>query len=559
MADHGMPPPPLFDHQRQVHQLPINNDVMVADLKLRSEEAIAAFRAVDRRHFWVEGSTELVYADMPLRYGRLHLSAPQIYAEALESLMPLSPGMSFLNVGSGTGYFNSVVSELIGELATNHGIDIHLETLTHARQRCCALGKQGIELFEGNVYQLNVHQTMRYDRIYLGACANSRSKYLYRLLEVGGVLVGPFQAGRHQQLRRVVRRTESRFSVEVLESVRFASLVEPPPGFSAPSRPSSSCGGSESRRDSASQLGLPGVSFTFALNDRPWTPGRAAIFPPSFRAAVVALSLLCRPRDEGTCFLPREIWVQHIFPWCPRWWFEALPAARRPRRLPATTAALPPSAAAAERAGAAAGKEVCGGTTADDADLSDDGGSTRVPSNTSSAIASPLSVPGEPPSAFDTEDATVAVDVDDDLVGEGESDDVLFEVLNGHSHAIGAGGDPDDYEPDELRRQHMAAQLPVQVLQLLAGAARARHEMFARGAPPVDEEGDHDEIELDYEGYEGDETDNAYDEDEAGGSDEEMDGTAVDMDLDPPEEVAEEGPMAADENADNMFDGDVAI
>ena len=29
-------------------------------------------------------------------------------------------------------------------------------------------------------YQLNVRETMRYDRIYLGACANPRSKYLYR-------------------------------------------------------------------------------------------------------------------------------------------------------------------------------------------------------------------------------------------------------------------------------------------------------------------------------------------------------------------------------------------
>ena len=55
--------------------------------------------------------------------------------------------------------------------------------------------------------------TSGYDRIYIGACANSRSKYLYRrlssvftlvcpslnlkhgrLLEVGGVLIGPFQA-----------------------------------------------------------------------------------------------------------------------------------------------------------------------------------------------------------------------------------------------------------------------------------------------------------------------------------------------------------------------------
>merc|ERR1719199_1559281 len=136
--------------------------------------------------------------------------------------------MSFLNIGSGTGYFNSLVSEAIGDLSTNHGIDIWQETLAHARERCDALDKRGIEFFFGNVYELDIKQTMRYDRIYLGACANSSSKYLYRLLQVGGILVGPFQVGRsQQQLRRVVRQSEREFSVEVLEAVRFATLVEP--------------------------------------------------------------------------------------------------------------------------------------------------------------------------------------------------------------------------------------------------------------------------------------------------------------------------------------------
>merc|ERR1719446_1285495 len=194
---------------------------------LRTPECIAAFKAIDRQHFWVE--SRLAYADMPLRHGRLHQSAPHIYARALESMMPLKPGMSFLNVGSGTGYLSSIVSELCGPDAVSDGIDIWPENVAHARECCRQLGKDHITFTEGNVYQLDVEQGMRYDRIYLGACANAKSKYLYRLLEVGGILVGPFQAGHMQQLRRVVRRTETRFSVEVLELVRFASLIEPVP------------------------------------------------------------------------------------------------------------------------------------------------------------------------------------------------------------------------------------------------------------------------------------------------------------------------------------------
>merc|ERR1719487_1069034 len=144
-----------------------SNAAMVQELEdsgtLTTPKCVAAFRAIDRQHFWVPGGGELAYADMPLRHGRLHQSAPHIYAKALESLMPLRPGMSFLNVGSGTGYFNSIVAELNGAMATNHGIDIWQEAVAHSANRCREIGKEFIEFTLGNVYQLNVDQTTRYD------------------------------------------------------------------------------------------------------------------------------------------------------------------------------------------------------------------------------------------------------------------------------------------------------------------------------------------------------------------------------------------------------------
>lgn len=289
-----------------------SNDAMVQHLEdsnaLRTPECIAAFRAVDRGHFWVPGSGGLAYADMPLRRDWLHQSAPHIYASALESLMPLGRGMSFLNVGSGTGYFSSVVSELIGESAPNDGLDIWPETVAHATQRCAAIGKHGVCFTLGNVYQLDVGQGIRYDRIYLGACASSSSEYLYQLLNVGGVLVGPFEAGHLQQLRRVVRRTETRFDVEYLSLVRFACLVEPEPSEAPPVEGSPGCG-------------LPGVPFTFALREVPWSRERRLAYPASFGEVATAVAL-GRPRDPGAAFLLPEIWTRHVLPFCSRRWFE---------------------------------------------------------------------------------------------------------------------------------------------------------------------------------------------------------------------------------------------
>lgn len=280
------------------------NNAMVEDLvrsrSLRSRECVAAFHAVDRADFWVDGSGGLAYADMPLRHGRLHQSAPHIYARALESLLPLRPGMSFLNVGSGTGYFSSLVAELTGDAAVNDGIDIWPELVAHAGERCQRAGKPNIEFSLGNAFRLDVEQCGRYDRIYVGACGDGRSQNLYKLLEVGGVLVGPFQSGQMQQLLRVVRSSETQFATKVLSSVQFASLVAP----------------------SASRGSGDGVPVI--LRERPWTPARDAAYPASFRCVADAVvSGRAREAPPGLACLPPELWAMHILPCCNRRWFES--------------------------------------------------------------------------------------------------------------------------------------------------------------------------------------------------------------------------------------------
>jgi len=306
-------------HEDEAHMS--SNDRMVNQLRrsgtLRSAACIEAFRVVDRADFWIRGSradlSSEVYQDAPLRYGKLHQSAPHIYARALEALMPLKTGMSFLNIGSGTGYFSSLVAEILGE-GVNDGLELWPENVAHAQERCRQLGKHHITFNEGNVYQLDVNLGMRYSRIYIGACACPRAQYLYSLLEVGGILVGPFQSGHSQRLRRVVRESETHFKIEILNSVHFATLVEPASSadggeLEAPSSPVPPPG--------TPVVGLPGVPFAFALRQKPWTIARNWAYPPSFRR-ITAILL----RSKASTGLPLELWIEHILPWCPRWWFD---------------------------------------------------------------------------------------------------------------------------------------------------------------------------------------------------------------------------------------------
>lgn len=76
-----------------------------------------AFRSVDRGFFFSDEDKRFAYRDLAWQSKELHLSAPCVYATVLECL-DLCPGHTFLNIGSGIGYFSTVAGLLLGNLKT---------------------------------------------------------------------------------------------------------------------------------------------------------------------------------------------------------------------------------------------------------------------------------------------------------------------------------------------------------------------------------------------------------------------------------------------------------
>ena len=62
------------------------------------------------------------YEDCPIKKGCVHISAPHIYCTILEAL-DLKPGtsLSFLNIGSGSGYLTCIASEILGPKSLYYG------------------------------------------------------------------------------------------------------------------------------------------------------------------------------------------------------------------------------------------------------------------------------------------------------------------------------------------------------------------------------------------------------------------------------------------------------
>ena len=164
---------------------------------------------VDRADFMVfEGdATEAAdarleaYEDKAWRNGTFHLSAPCIYTKALEALK-IKPKLSFLNIGSGTGYLSTMVGILLGPRGINRGVEIYSSNVKLARENIYSFIRSSPyfdptqfappEFQVGNGLLLDP-QHGTYDRVYCGADVPiGYDSVMKCLLNVGGILVMPY-------------------------------------------------------------------------------------------------------------------------------------------------------------------------------------------------------------------------------------------------------------------------------------------------------------------------------------------------------------------------------
>ncbi|XP_041958471.1 protein-L-isoaspartate O-methyltransferase domain-containing protein 1 isoform X1 [Alosa sapidissima] len=212
-----------------------DNDDLIDNLKeaqyIRTEQVEQAFRAIDRGDYYLDSYRENAYKDLAWKNGNLHLSAPCIYSEVMEALR-LRQGLSFLNLGSGTGYLSTMVGLILGPFGVNHGVELHKDVVEYAKERLEDFIKNSdsFDKFEfcepkfvvGNCLEIS-SDSHQYDRIYCGAgVQKDHENYMKIMLKVGGILVVPIE----DQLTQITRTGQSSWESKNILAVSFAPLVQ---------------------------------------------------------------------------------------------------------------------------------------------------------------------------------------------------------------------------------------------------------------------------------------------------------------------------------------------
>jgi protein-L-isoaspartate(D-aspartate) O-methyltransferase len=183
---------------------------------------LMAMSTVRREAFISAGEVDFAYSDQPLPIGcGQTISQPYIVALMTEAAQ-LSGGERVLEIGTGSGYASAVLAEIAGEVFT-------VERLTALAERAtAALAAQGndnvhVKCDDGT---LGWPEHGPYDAIIVTAAGPAVPDALKVQLKVGGRLIMPVGSRiTGQDLVRVTRTSEQKYSQEDLERVRFVPLI----------------------------------------------------------------------------------------------------------------------------------------------------------------------------------------------------------------------------------------------------------------------------------------------------------------------------------------------
>ena len=202
--------------------------------------------------------------------------------------------------------------------AVHTAIELRSALVARARDKLAALDCAHVDVRHGSCLDVDPSSSMRFQRIYVGAGADETvASILFGMLELGGVLVGPFATpDGSQRLLRVRRLGEGSFQVRELMHVQFTPLLAYLPAEErAAAAQAAAAQAATASHGAASPAAAPADEPSPATNGAPpsnkrsrsnsitleppvWSFDTHARFPADHRAAVRTL-LLVHARSDS--------------------------------------------------------------------------------------------------------------------------------------------------------------------------------------------------------------------------------------------------------------------
>lgn len=185
------------------------------------ERVLAAMRKVPRHLFVQEALAAHAYGDsaLPIGHGQT-ISQPYIVA-LMSELLEVKPGMTVLEIGTGSGYQAAVLAEIGCEVFT---VERQRSLYATARERLLEMRyfKVKCKLDDGT---LGWPEEAPFDRILVTAGGPSVPEPLLEQLADPGIMIVPVGRSKRSQELVVLRKKDGSFTEERHGGVAFVDLV----------------------------------------------------------------------------------------------------------------------------------------------------------------------------------------------------------------------------------------------------------------------------------------------------------------------------------------------
>ena len=191
---------------------------------LSNPHVLEVIRRTPRHLFVDEALAHRAYEDTALPIGHNQtISQPFMVGRMTELLLAAGPLDKVLEIGTGSGYQTSVLSQLVERVFSVERIQALQE---RAKERLLELNLRNVVFRWGDGWE-GWPALAPYNGIIVTAVAAEVPQALLNQLAPGGRLVIPVGAGDEQQLLLIVREDEG-FTRHVLDAVRFVPLLNGP-------------------------------------------------------------------------------------------------------------------------------------------------------------------------------------------------------------------------------------------------------------------------------------------------------------------------------------------
>ena len=193
------------------------------DQGITNQSVLDVIRSTPRHLFVDEALSHRAYEDTALPIGFSQtLSQPYIVARMTEILLSEGPIHRALEIGTGSGYQTTVLSQLVSEVVSVERIEALLKQAKERFRKLC-LNNITARLSDGT---LGLQEYAPYNGIISTAAPHKIPQQLLVQLAPNGLLVIPVGNGASQELRVVKRMEDSnKFEEQIIEKVKFVPLL----------------------------------------------------------------------------------------------------------------------------------------------------------------------------------------------------------------------------------------------------------------------------------------------------------------------------------------------